>query len=532
MAQQTVSVANNETQSKIYNIVKNGVAGIAPDNMKAIAVSTGATEGTVNITFTEPDSTIVDGYTLCNVRGVRIVMKRDSPPRDENDGTVLLENEVLGKYTETPYEVTGLVAGNTYYFGVFPYSTHRVFNRNAKNIKEIFIKSYTLYGFRVDKNDPNPATRITYLEDAVGMTPAHMDFDTGQFDYGSWDPNDIFFLKNNKPFMVNLDGTPAYELDENDYTKKLDGTGSDISNTSFAGNAMAKMETVWLYQYEDEQYEYCYVSNIKVNDNYHAYAHERADGTIQEYIWLAMFDGALVGSKLRSLKDQSIMLGINVENSVIRAKANGDIWYIRTWSQRNLINMLLFLMFRSDDLQATLGNGYCNGGGTFYSSNCLPTGGAFDKGRFYGSTENCDYVKVFHMENWWGDSPEWVKGILYIDRKVFVKMTPPYSITGEGFHNTDLRFSGSVAGYIDQTSMSQYGRIGYSAKGSGSTYACDSLVFNTDSLDNGTAYGVTIGGYRSWEQQCGPLCMDARRNSNSIYDWANISLSCEEPEST
>jgi hypothetical protein len=42
-----------------------------------------------------------------------------------------------------------------------------------------------IYGIRIDKQDANPDTRVTYLYDAVGMTPAYMDFVGGSFNYGS-----------------------------------------------------------------------------------------------------------------------------------------------------------------------------------------------------------------------------------------------------------------------------------------------------------------------------------------------------------
>lgn len=32
------------------------------------------------------------------------------------------------------------------------------------------------YGYRIKKNEPAPYERVEYLYDAVGMTPAHMDF--------------------------------------------------------------------------------------------------------------------------------------------------------------------------------------------------------------------------------------------------------------------------------------------------------------------------------------------------------------------
>lgn len=525
MAQQTISVANGETQSKIYDIVKDGVIGLSPDSMREISMR--PINGGVKFMFKEPNDTVIDGHTVCNVYGVRVIMKEGAPPRDENDGTLILENEELGKYINEFYEVNGLTNGTTYYFGFFPYSDHNIFNRDPINIKVATPRAYELYGFKIDKNDPNPTTRITYLGDTADMTPAHMDFDAGQFDYGSWYPNDIFFLKNNKPFMVNSDGTPAYELDENDYTKKKNGTDSDVANTAFDGNAMAKMETVWLYQYQDEQYEYCYVCDIKLDDNYHAYAHERADGTIQDYIWLAMFEGSLVDNKLRSLKNQPVMTEKKASQEITYATANGDLWYTRTWSQRNLINVLLYLMFRSDDLQTALGKGY-HTGATLYTER-LPIGGASDKGRFYGSTADRDYVKCFHIENWWGNIWERIAGIINVRGDIRVKMTPPYHQTMENYNageyiSTGLVPDGGNSGFISKTNMNQYGRIGYCSLGSETTYTCDAFFFSFTDF----CYGL-VGGCGDQGLRCGPMCSQLGA-SPDITNWeGGAALSCEQP---
>ena len=42
----------------------------------------------------------------------------------------------------------------------------------------------TVYGFHVNSNESDPATAVTYLRDAVGMTPAKMNYDIGQFVWG------------------------------------------------------------------------------------------------------------------------------------------------------------------------------------------------------------------------------------------------------------------------------------------------------------------------------------------------------------
>ena len=92
----------------------------------------------------------------------------------------------------------------------------------------------TIYSFHVSGSESNPANRITYIGDTEGMTPVHMDYANDVFDWGSW--RDAFFLP--RPCMVRSDGTVDYYLDPNDYTKRMDGTASDVGNINYDGNAM------------------------------------------------------------------------------------------------------------------------------------------------------------------------------------------------------------------------------------------------------------------------------------------------------
>lgn len=66
--------------------------------------------------------------------------------------------------------------------------------------EDVRIKGVKRYGMKINKNDSNPATRCTYLFDAVGMTPAAMNYSAGRFDFGDW--GNVFFVKNNYPAMV------------------------------------------------------------------------------------------------------------------------------------------------------------------------------------------------------------------------------------------------------------------------------------------------------------------------------------------
>lgn len=81
----------------------------------------------------------------------------------------------------------------------------------SQEILSILKNSKKRYGFRRNNNDSNPDTRIEYLYDAVGMTPASMNYGSG-FSYGSW--GDIWFVKNNFPCMVKSVGSIDYRLNK------------------------------------------------------------------------------------------------------------------------------------------------------------------------------------------------------------------------------------------------------------------------------------------------------------------------------
>ncbi len=495
--------------------------GIPPQNMASINAKIG--DGCVKLNFLEPQNTVIEDQLVCTTKGVVVVRKQGSMPENMNDGIVVLHNEELGKYADVPFVDSGLVNDEDYYYRFFSYSDHGVFNLNEENVVKATPKEYILYGFRIKKADSNPNTRIEYLEQAVGMTPAKMDYTTGKFNYGSWNPEEVFFLQNNYPAMVRSNGKEDYKLNPDDYTKKLDGTPSDVSNLSYDGNAMARMDTVWTYQYEDATYEYCYICNIQLNDNYKAYAHQRADGTIMDYIWISCFEGALNSNKIRSIKGLTPMTGQSGTNEITYATNNGNLWHTRSWAHRNLINMLLILMARTDDTQTAYGYGYYTGGSSS-SPNLLATGFGSAKGRFYGSKANRDVVKVFHIENWWGDIWERIAGLMYVSGKIYTKMVKQYNTTGSGYTNTGVVMGGTSGGYCSATKMTDQGRLPVTMSGSQTTYTCDGGWFNASQVDY-----AFVGGYCNYGFLVGASCVHLS-NLVSHTSWSiGAALSCEQP---
>ena len=507
-------------------IIDNVHAGIAPDNMQMFTAQVG--DGKAIIRFKEPKDTKIqnpetgENQTIVSVKGVKIVMKQGSEPiANENDGKVVLDCTTPGKYANDGFVVEGLTNDIPYTFAAFPYSDQMVHNRNVVNQRTITPKAYILLGFRINKNDSNPKTRVEYTEMAAGLTPAAVNLSTGAFDYGSF--GDYWFVTENKPYMVYSNGQPAYELDPNDYTKKLDGNPSDVSNVGFDGNAMAKIPLVWMKQWEDGGYEYCNICNIQLDDSYKADAHTRADGSVMDHIWLSCFEGALNSSKVRSIKGLTPMNNQTGTNEITYAKNNGSLWYTRSWSQRNLINMLLILMSKSDNSQEAFGYGYYTGGSSS-SPNYLPTGYRSNKGQFYGTNATRDTVKVFHIENWWGDVWERIAGLMYVGGKIKTKMVAPYNTTGDGYTDTGVAMGGTSGGFISATKMTNQGRLPVTMSGSETTYTCDGGWYNASQVDYALVGGASADG----------LLVGA--SAVHLYDlvsyaawYIGAALSCEQP---
>ena len=368
-------------------------------------------------------------------------------------------------------------------------------------------KDVVRYGIKIKKSDSNPATRMTYMYDAEGKTPAKMNYSTGAFDYGSW--ANAWFIKKNKPVMLKSDGTEDYELNPNDYSKKADGSASDYNNINYDGNAMARIPLVYVSMSQDSNYEYITVSNIKYDDTYKAIAHTKEDGSVVDNIYLACFKGYVYSSKARSISGQINSNVLRIEYWTNSATANGSGWNIGTWGQRMLINSLLWIIGRSDDTQTTFGRGntksktdkVTSGGGNSEYNYMIATGNLYNKGQFFGYNDNYHQVKVFHIEGWWGDRYNFIHGLMCVSNSVKVSLTGPYNYNGNGYTTVSGPNVGGY-GYASTTMANEYGRFATAFNGSESTYICDYQFYGASG-----AYFAVVGGDCDFGSYCGASCV-------------------------
>lgn len=345
-----------------------------------------------------------------------------------------------------------------------------------------FERKFERYGIRVDLNDSNPSTRVSYMFDAVGKRPAHMDFANGRFDFGDW--ADAWFIRGNFPCMVKADGSVDYKLDPNDYTKKADGTASDVANTAYNGNAMAAIPTVWVRRYTDANYYYIVFCNYQYDSSYDALAHERYDGNISPYAFFPMFEGSTVSGKLRSLSGQRPMNSQTGTTELQQAQANDGLgsnsrWGIRNWLADELVYDLLKLISKSTNLQASFGQGHSTGWSSVAS--LLDTGTLKDKGQFFGYSSTDKAVKFFHIENFYADRWDRQEGMVY-DNGIFkvAEHIKDSNFAGTGYHS--MEYGLNTNGYQVKLDCTKYGSFPKSIGGSDATYECDYYYQNSSGV--------------------------------------------------
>lgn len=366
--------------------------------------------------------------------------------------------------------------------------------------------NYHLYAFHIDSTESDPEDCITYLEDAVGMTPAKMDYTNGKFDWGSW--GNAFFLP--RPCMVKYDGTVDYYLDENDYTLKADGTASDIADTTYGGNAMMEWgkngRKIWykiVADANDANSATVYIADAKVDDDFVCHSFYNNSGELVDHFYTAIYNGSLGdgSNKMRSLSGQAVKQSLTGQNEIIACELNNPgsdkLWYTDVFADRMLINLLLTLMSKSLDHQTMFGRGLDSGSQTALTN--YVTGALNDKGMFFGYNDGTHGVKVFGMENWYAAQWRRTAGLTMNDGVIKYKMQYPYNEAGTGYKTAGQTPTGTSGGYISKMVFTKDAMVASVVSGSATTNYCDGQWWNASgnrwALFGGASYGALCGSF-------------------------------------
>lgn len=322
-----------------------------------------------------------------------------------------------------------------------------------------------------------------------------MDYINGVFDYGSW--KDAFFMP--KPCMLKYDGTVDYYLDPNDYTKKEDGTASDVADDTYGGNAMMEWgrdgKKIWYKIVPDENDDTSasiYIADHQADADFRAWSFINNRGELVDHFYTPIYNGSLDSNgKLRSISSKgyaALCRDKTAAEEVAAAELNNPstdkLWYTEVYADVILIDLLLILVGKSLNCQDVFGNGVQ--GQTSSASSMVGTGTLDNNGLFFGYNDNIHAVKVFGMENWWGN--EWRR---YAGH-VMVNYVQKYKMTRG-------RQDGSTTNdYIQSTTTTDYDGYLIGATAPSKNNFVKAMEFNANGFMTKTVGGTSVDSAHYW----------------------------------
>lgn len=466
-----------------------------PQTMKHVCGQYDVKSGHYRLMFEEPADIVINGQVACVVEKVVIRRKLGEEPQNENDGTFVatITRPNFGTYKDDWYVDNFFTPnmGEEWHYKIFPISTTGFANTTSDNSTGgILAKDYYLFEFQIDQSESDPDSMITYAGDNAKFKKAFMDYALDKFNYGSW--KDAFFMPNT--CMLNTDGTVAYYLDPMNEELKADGTPSDVANPDFEGNAMVEWTKIWWKKKGDSGYA---VASKQVDDDFKCWSNIDANGEEIEHFYMPMYDGSLINGKLRNLSGQTPMSGKTRQQELDYAHANNPdgvhIYETHVFCDVQLFRILCLLISGTTNSKKAFGTGNNNSYVSTSNTGVKKTGTTNGKGMFWGNQDNKSCVRVFYMENPWGNIWKSCAGWINNKGTQKVKMTygqsdgstvDGYNLDGSGYITIpEATPSGTSGGYISTCKFDEHGLIPKQASESATTKYCDGLWFNNSQVN-------------------------------------------------
>lgn len=507
------------TTQGVYNRNKeNRVVINEPEPMEEF------TAKSVYVSATDSVKVEITAALPANVVGAMIRKSTTGYPTSETDGELFKDIKADGVYTDT-----NVTVGAVYYYSAFPYTSTGAYNRSEANRTSVTPKKRDyLFGYDLVKSTSNPKNRVIYPDDVdnANYTNAGMNFGTGEFVYGDWpsEPGEKFMPR---PCMLTYAGKVDHYLNPNDYTKKIDGSSSKVEDTSFGGNAMVEWPKIFVKRWVEGGVYKFRCSDIPQDETWDCLCNYDRNNNQIDHFYTPVYFGSNVSNKMRSISGQSVLVNKDASTEINYAKANGADWYTEVLADRLLIQDLLIMMAKSTDCQAAYGFGNVSNG------SYIGCGSMNSRGMFWGSsTSKTDGVKVFGMENWWGDIWRRTAGYMYVNGVQKVKLTrgnhdgstvSDYNTDGNGYISVpNSTITGSSGGYISTMIDLPYGRLPSVLSGSSSTYEADGVYYS----NSGAFYAFFGGGWNNG-LMAGPFCVSLAAAASYSDSGCGAALSCK-----
>ena len=364
-------------------------------------------------------------------------------------GYSLYYYDVSDPSAKKPVSGTSVEVGfGTYRF----YASNGSDNTSEKEVIVDTLKIYNIslkviYAVHISMAESDPDNAVTFpsgYDNSDFSDNAYMDFSSGSFHYGDW--ANAFFMP--RSCMLKFDGTVDYYLNEDDETKKEDGTASDVANINYGGNAMVEWGKIYFgFKGDADGNGYTFIVSDSPSEGLDCYCNIDANKNEIDHFYTPKYFGSNDSSnRLRSISGQSNYVSQTGTTELSHAKANGNGWSTECYGDWTLIKHLLVLMSKSLNTQDKYGYGRCSTS----NSTAIGQGTMNGKGRFWGDSSQTNGVKIFGMENWYGNIWRRIEG--YVTNSSGVQLVKMCYGTRDG--STADAYSTDGTGYVSMGTTS------------------------------------------------------------------------------
>lgn len=374
--------------------------------------------------------------------------------------------------THYEYVLDGLNSNSRYSFYL---SAKTAKNEFLSNIYSFTTIKITIYGVRVDESQSNPANAVTYIEDAVGISPGN---NTG---LGGW--ADKFPFNQIKIVGFN-NGQVTKELKKENKLQYIDGTPFNLNTDE---DIMVQIPKIyWDVKTITNGYE-IRISDKRFNDTCDCYAH-KVCGIEKDCNYYGAFGGYVGGAgNLRSIPNVSLTVSKSLSSFRTAAEAKGKGYCQNNYYQNKLISLLSLISHKNLNTQAAIGKGYSYG-----NSSNANSGGTKTKGFIFGEESGKQQMCYLGIEDFYGNLLWWIDGIK-MDSSMNVK-----TISDNYSFSTDSKYESLCTltqqnGFLSKVlSENKTLFLPKQSSGSNTTYYADKTV-----VTSGNNYVPVFGGHYS-----------------------------------
>ena len=384
--------------------------GVAPSNV--ISPTIKVDNGKLTISWGDPADIVADGQTVAAWKGTKLVQKIGSFPENSRDGILVVDNQTRNQYKDNGFTINNLTNNTMYYFQLFPYSDKKAVNDNPVNRLKAVPVPFRKMTVKIDLNNSNPESSVTYHDDATTMSAKS----------AAWDE---FF--GHYPCLFK-NGHEVGKLRKTDFTKFENGSPADITSGN-AGDVMIAFPRRGIKISTSGNIVTISMTDASDDSEFKYYAHTRGSQRKDKF-YLGAYKGYYDGSKLRSLSGKTPTVSRTISTIRTYARNNGAGYDQSAFYQLVFRQVMYLLKYKSLNSQTALGRGYVNGNGGVIS-----TGGTNIRGMDFGETTGKVQMKLFGLEDFWGNVYEWIDGLVTDSNRNLLIGTDNFNEGGAGYIN-------------------------------------------------------------------------------------------------